>query len=160
MAEEIVYLTQKAIDELKEELRELRTTGRDNIAEKIKEAKSFGDLSENSEYDEAMSDQAKLEAHIADIEYTLNHAKVLDESTLSTERVHTGLSVRVYDRTFEEECTYHIVGVPQANPALNRISDESPIGKGLLGHKVGDVVIVEIPNGNDEMEVLEIFKGE
>ena len=158
MADEYV-LPQKVIDELKEELRELRTTGRDTIAEKIKEAKSFGDLSENSEYDEAMSDQAKMEARIADIEYMLAHAKVLDESTLSTERVHTGLSVRVYDRTFEEECTYHIVGVPQANPAEDKISDESPIGKGLLGHKVGDVVTVEIPNGFDEMEILEIFKG-
>ena len=158
MADEYV-LPQKVIDELKEELRELRTTGRDTIAEKIKEAKSFGDLSENSEYDEAMSDQAKMEARIADIEYMLAHAKVLDESTLSTERVHTGLSVRVYDRTFEEECTYHIVGVPQANPAEDKISDESPIGKGLLGHKVGDVVTVEIPNGYDEMEILEIFKG-
>ncbi len=158
MADEYV-LPQKVIDDLKEELRELRTTGRDTIAEKIKEAKSFGDLSENSEYDEAMSDQAKMEARIADIEYMLAHAKVLDESTLSTERVHTGLSVRVYDRTFEEECTYHIVGVPQANPAEDKISDESPIGKGLLGHKVGDVVTVEIPNGYDEMEILEIFKG-
>ena len=158
MADEYV-LPQKVVDDLKEELRELRTTGRDTIAEKIKEAKSFGDLSENSEYDEAMSDQAKMEARIADIEYMLAHAKVLDESTLSTERVHTGLSVRVYDRTFEEECTYHIVGVPQANPAEDKISDESPIGKGLLGRKVGDVVTVEIPNGYDEMEILEIFKG-
>ncbi len=158
MADEYV-LPQKVIDDLKEELRELRTTGRDTIAEKIKEAKSFGDLSENSEYDEAMSDQAKMEARIADIEYMLAHAKVLDESTLSTERVHTGLSVRVYDRTFDEECTYHIVGVPQANPAEDKISDESPIGKGLLGRKVGDVVTVEIPNGYDEMEILEIFKG-
>ena len=68
-------------------------------------------------------------------------------------------SVRVYDRTFEEECTYHIVGVPQANPAEDKISDESPIGKGLIGHKVGDVITVEIPNGYDEMEILEIFKA-
>ena len=158
MADEYV-LPLNVIEQLKEELRELRTTGRNDIAEKIKEAKSFGDLSENSEYDEAMSDQAKMEARIADIEYMLAHAKVLDESTLSTERVHTGLSVRVYDRTFEEECTYHIVGVPQANPAEDKISDESPIGKGLLGRKVGDVVTVEIPNGYDEMEILEIFKG-
>ena len=158
MADEY-FLTQKAIDDLKEELRELRTTGRTDIAEKIKEAKSFGDLSENSEYDEAMSDQAKLEARIADIEYTLAHAKVLDENTLSTDHVHTGLSVRVYDRTFDEECVYHIVGVPQANPLEDKISDESPIGKGLLGKRVGDVVTVEIPTGYDEMEIKEIFKA-
>jgi len=159
MADEYVLLPQKVIDQLKEELKELRTTGRNDIAEKIKEAKSFGDLSENSEYDEAMSDQAKLEAKISEIEYTLSHAKVLDESTLTTETVHTGLSVKVYDKTFEEECVYHIVGVPQANPTEDKISDESPIGKGLLGHKVGDTVSVEIPNGYDEMEILEIFKA-
>jgi transcription elongation factor GreA len=158
MADEYI-LTQKAIDQLKDELRELRTTGRTDIAEKIKEAKSFGDLSENSEYDEAMSDQAKLEARISDIEYMLAHAKVLDENLLSTDHVHTGLSVRIYDRTFDEECVYHIVGVPQANPAEDKISDESPIGKGLLGHKVGDIVTVEIPNGYDEMEIKEIFKA-
>ena len=158
MADEYV-LPQKVIDQLKEELRELRTNGRTDIAEKIKEAKSFGDLSENSEYDEAMSDQAKLEARISDIEYTLAHAKVLDENLLSTDHVHTGLSVKIYDRTFKEECVYHIVGVPQANPAEDKISDESPIGKGLLGKKVGDVITVEIPNGYDEMEILEIFKA-
>ncbi len=157
MADEYV-LPQKVIENLKEELRELRTTGRNDIAEKIKEAKSFGDLSENSEYDEAKSDQAKLEARIAEIEYTLSHATVLDESTLSTDVVHTGLSVKVHDKTFDETVIYHIVGAPQANPAEDKISDESPVGKELLGHKVGDTVIVEIPTGNDEIEILEIFK--
>ena len=77
----------------------------------------------------------------------------------SHHHVHTGLSVRVHDRTFDEDCVYHIVGVPQANPAEDKISDESPIGKGLIGHKVGDVITVEIPNGYDEMEILEIFKA-
>ncbi len=157
MAEEYV-LPQKVIEKFKEELRELRTTGRNDIAEKIKEAKSFGDLSENSEYDEAKSDQAKLEARIAEIEYTLAHAIVLDESALSTEMVHTGLSVKVYDRTFDETVVYHIVGAPQANPVDNKISDESPVGKELLGHKVGDVISVDIPTGVDEIEILEIFK--
>ncbi len=158
MADEYV-LPLKVIEQLKEELRELRTTGRNDIAEKIKEAKSFGDLSENSEYDEAKSDQAKLEARIAEIEYTLSHATVLDESTLSTESVHTGLSVKVLDRTYNEELIYHIVGAPQANPMQNKVSDESPVGKALLGHKVGDVVIAETPAGNDEIEILEIFKN-
>ena len=158
MADEYV-LPLKVIEQLKEELRELRTTGRNDIAEKIKEAKSFGDLSENSEYDEAKSDQAKLEARIAEIEYTLSHATVLDESTLSTESVHTGLSVKVFDKTYNEELVYHIVGAPQANPMQNKVSDESPVGKALLGHKVGDVVIAETPAGNDEIEILEIFKS-
>lgn len=158
MADEFL-LTQSAVDELKEELKYLRTTRRNEVAEKIKEAKSFGDLSENSEYDEAKSDQAKLEARIAEIEYTLSHATVLDESTLSTESVHTGLSVKVFDRTYNEELVYHIVGAPQANPMQNKVSDESPVGKALLGHKVGDVVVAETPAGNDEIEILEIFKS-
>jgi transcription elongation factor GreA len=158
MADEYV-LPLNVIEQLKEELRELRTTGRNDIAEKIKEAKSFGDLSENSEYDEAKSDQAKLEARILEIEYTLNHATVLDESTLSTEKVYTGLSVRIYDKTYDEEVVYHIVGTPQADPMNNKVSDESPVGKELLGHKVGDVVTVETPMGNDVIEILEIFKA-
>ncbi len=158
MAEEYV-LPLKVIEQYKEELKELRTTGRNDIAEKIKEAKSFGDLSENSEYDEAKSDQAKLEARILELEYIVSHATVLDESTISTETVHTGLSVKVFDRTYGEEDIYHLVGSPQADPLANKISDESPIGKALLGHKVGDIVLIEIPDGNDEIEILEIFKA-
>ncbi len=157
MAEEYV-LPLKVIENLKEELKELRTTGRADIAEKIKEAKSFGDLSENSEYDEAKSDQAKLEARILEIEYTLNHATVLDESTLSTETVHTGLFVKLYDKTYEEEVVYQVVGAPQADPINNKVSDESPVGKALLGHCVGDIVTVETPAGNCVLEILEIFK--
>lgn len=156
MAAEIV-LTQAELEQLKEELRYLRTTGRNDIAEKIKEAKSFGDLSENSEYDEAKNDQAKLEARIAELEYTLNNATVLDESNLSTETVRTGLAVKVFDKTYEEEVIYHIVGA-HADPMNNKISDESPVGKELLGHKIGDVVIVETPGGNDTIEILDIFK--
>ncbi len=158
MAEEYV-LPLKVIEQYKEELKELRTTGRNDIAEKIKEAKSFGDLSENSEYDEAKSDQAKLEARILELEYIVSHATILDESTISTETVHTGLSVKVFDRTYGEEDVYHVVGSPQADPLANKISDESPVGKALLGHKVGDVVLIEIPDGNDEIEILEIFKA-
>ncbi|MBR3766920.1 MAG: transcription elongation factor GreA [Clostridia bacterium] len=157
MAEEYV-LPLKVIEELKDELKILRTTGRNDMAEKIKEAKSFGDLSENSEYDEAKSDQAKLEARIREIEYTLSHATVLDESALTTETVHTGLSVKIYDKTYDEEVTYKVVGAPQADPINNKISDESPVGKELLGHKVGDVVTVETPAGNTVLEILEIFK--
>ncbi len=158
MADEYV-LPLNVIEQLKEELHELRTTGRNDIAEKIKEAKSFGDLSENSEYDEAKSDQAKLEARILEIEYTLNHATVLDESALSTEKVYTGLSVRIYDKTYDEEVVYQLVGAPQADPMNNKVSDESPVGKELLGHKVGDVITVETPMGNDVIEILEIFKA-
>ena len=156
MADEYV-LPLNVIEQLKEELRELRTTGRNDIAEKIKEAKSFGDLSENSEYDEAKSDQAKLEARILEIEYTLSHATVLDESTLSTEKVYTGLKVRVSSEEFGEE-EYLLVGAPQADPMHFKLSDESPVGKALLGHKVGDIVTVETPMGNEVIKILEISK--
>lgn len=157
MAEEFLF-TQAAIDDLKAQLVELRTTKRQEVAEKIKEAKSFGDLSENSEYDEAKSEQAKLEAHIAELEYTLQHAKLIDESTLATDSVHIGSFVKVYDPEFNEEVKYQIVGFTQADPIENKISDESPIGKALLGHKAGDVVDVETPGGVVRLEIREIVK--
>lgn len=157
MADEYV-LPLKVIEKYKAELKDLRSNGRNDIAEKIKEAKSFGDLSENAEYDEAKSDQAKLEARIAELEYMLAHATVLDESALTTDKVETGLYVKVEDKTYNEADVYQIVGSPQANPIENRISDESPIGRTLLGHKVGDHVIVEAPTGNIELVVLEISK--
>lgn len=157
MADEYV-LPLKVIEKYKAELKDLRSNGRNDIAEKIKEAKSFGDLSENAEYDEAKSDQAKLEARIAELEYMLAHATVLDESALTTDKVETGLFVKVEDKTYNETDVYQIVGSPQANPIENRISDESPIGRTLLGHKVGDHVLVEAPNGNIELVVLEISK--
>ena len=157
MADEFL-LTQAAVDELKEKLVEMRTTRRHEVAEKIKEAKSFGDLSENSEYDEAKSEQAKLEASIAELEYTLQHVKIIDESTLGTDTVHIGSFVKVFDKEFNEEVKYQIVGFPQADPLENKLSDESPIGKGLLGHKVGDVVEVETPGGVIALEIREISK--
>ncbi len=157
MADEFL-LTQAAVDELKAELKYLRTTRRNEVAEKIKEAKSFGDLSENSEYDEAKSEQAKLEAQITEMEYTLQHVKIIDESALGTDTVHIGSFVTVYDSTFDEEVKYQIVGFPQADPLENKISDESPVGKGLLGHKVGDIIEVETPGGVMKLEIKEISK--
>ena len=151
-------LTQEVYDQLKEELKELLATGRADIAEKLKEAKSFGDLSENSEYDEAKSDQAKMEARIAELQNIINNATILDSSQLSTETVHTGLVVKIFDRTYNDTAEYHIVGAPQADPMQNMISDESPVGKALLGHKVGDTVHVEIPDGFDDLEILNIYR--
>lgn len=155
---DVYELPAAVVEQLKQELKELRTTGRNDIAEKIKEAKSFGDLSENAEYDEAKSDQAKLEARIQEIEYTLSNCVILDESALTTERVHTGLSVKVHDKMFNEEVVYHIVNAPQASPLENKISDESPVGKALMNKCVGDTVSVEIPAGVNEFTILEIFK--
>ena len=157
MADEFI-LTQAGLEELKAELRELRTTGRTDIAEKIKEAKSFGDLSENSEYDEAKSDQGKLEARIAEIEYMLQHVRIVDEDTLSTETVHVGSKVVIRDEEFKENLEYRIVGFPQADPMKNKISYESPVGKALLGHKIGDTVEAETPTGFVKFKILEISK--
>lgn len=157
MADEFI-LTQAGLEELKAELKQLRTTGRTDIAEKIKEAKSFGDLSENSEYDEAKSDQGKLEARIAEIEYMLQHIKIVDEDNLSTETVHVGSKVKFLDYEFNEEVEYQIVGFPQADPAKNKISDESPVGKALLGSKIGDEVEVETPGGFLKFKILSISK--
>ena len=157
MADEFL-LTQSAVDELKEELKYLRTTRRNEVAEKIKEAKSFGDLSENSEYDEAKSEQGKLEAQITELEYTLQHVKIIDESVLSSDTVHIGSFVTVYDHEYDEEVKYQIVAFTQADPISNKISDESPIGKALLGHKAGDVVDVETPGGMIKLEIKDISK--
>lgn len=157
MAEEFL-LTQSAVDDIKEQLKYLRTTRRNEVAEKIKEAKSFGDLSENSEYDEAKSEQGKLEAQITELEYTLQHVKIIDESVLGTDSIHMGSIVKVYDHTYEEEVQFQIVVFTQADPINNKISDDSPIGKALLGHKVGDMVDVEAPGGMIKLEIREISK--
>ena len=151
-------MSQERLDELKKELEYLQTVREKEVSEQIKEARSFGDLSENSEYDEAKSDQAKMEARIAELQNIINNATILDSSQLSTETVHTGLVVKIYDRTYNDTAEYHIVGAPQADPMQNMISDESPVGKALLGHKVGDTVHVEIPDGFDELEILNIYR--
>lgn len=147
MAQDIV-LTQEGYDELKEKLRVLKSEGRSDIAEKLKVARSFGDLSENSEYDEAKSEQAKLEAEINDIEAMLSRATIIDEETANSEVVHLGSIVTIKGtEKGSVEKTYTITGFAQANPTAGKISDESPVGKALLGHKVGDKVEVEAPRG-------------
>ncbi len=147
MAQDIV-LTQEGYDELKAKLRVLKSEGRSDIAEKLKVARSFGDLSENSEYDEAKSEQAKLEAEINDIEVMLSRATIIDEETANSEIVHLGSVVTIKSTARgSAEKTYTITGFAQANPAEGKISDESPVGKALLGHKVGDKVEVEAPRG-------------
>ncbi len=152
-------MTQAAYDKKKAELEELKTTGRDQIAERIKEARSFGDLSENSEYDEALNDQAKLEAKISQLEDDLKDVEILDESSINTEIVHFGSKVRILDAEYEEEEEYKILGESQANPDEGIISDQSAVGKALLGHKVGDEVEVSLPNGSTiTFKILEISK--
>ncbi len=150
-------LTIEALKELEAELDQLKVEGRKEAAEKIKLAKSFGDLSENSEYDEAMNDQAKLEARISEIEHILKNAKVLDVESLGNENVHIGSVVKIVDKK-KKEFVYTIVGFAQADPAAGKISDESPVGKALIGHKVGDKVTVETPNGALQFKIAEILK--
>lgn len=153
-----VLLTDEGLKKLEAELDELKTVKRKEIAEKIKVALSFGDLSENSEYDEAKNEQAIVEARIASIENTLKNVKVINEDELSTEIIHVGSKVTVRDAGFDDVCDYKIVGSSEADPVNGRISDESPVGKALVGHRVGDVVEVETPAGVTSFEVLEISK--
>lgn len=161
MAKQVI-LTEEGLALLESELEELKSVKRKEIAEKIKVALSFGDLSENSEYDEAKNDQAMIEARIADIEAMLKNAKVIDESELDTDSVGVGskievrVTVHATGETSEKE--YRIVGSNEANPRAGRISDESAIGKALLEHAVGDKVEVEVPAGVMTYEVLSISK--
>ena len=146
MAQDIV-LTKEGYEELKEKLALLKS-GRSDIAEKLKVARSFGDLSENSEYDEAKSEQAKLEAEINDIEAMLMRATIMDEENVNSEVVHLGSVVTIKGTAKgSAEKTFTITGFAQADSTKGKISDESPVGKALLGHKVGDKVSVEAPRG-------------
>ena len=149
-------MSQERYDELKHELEYSKTTRADEIAELIKEARGFGDLSENSEYDEAKNDQAKVEARIVELEAMLKNAKVIDEEELGDDVVHIGSKVRVFDIEFDEEIEYQVVGSAEADPRSGKISDESPVGRALLGAKVGDVVEAEAPGGIVKFEIRNI----
>lgn len=153
-----VLLTQQGLENLEKELEELKTIKRKEIAEKIKVALSFGDLSENSEYDEAKNEQAIVEARIATVEAMLKNVKIIDESDLSTEKIHVGSKIKIKDLEYNEVCEYKIVGSSESDPLNGLISDEAPVGAGLLGHKVGEKVEIETPAGVVMYEVLEIFK--
>ncbi len=150
-------LTLEALKELEAELEQLKTVGRKEAAEKIKVARSFGDLSENSEYDEAMSDQAKLEARISEVEHIIKHAKIIDVDSLGTENIHIGSTVTLVDKK-KKEYTYTIVGFAQADPKNGKISDESPVGKALIGHKKGDKVLIDVPSGQLQFKITDIAK--
>ena len=158
MVNKQTILTGEGLSKLEEELEELKTVKRQEVAAKIKVALSFGDLSENSEYDEAKNEQAMVEARIAQVEALLKNVHVLDDSDLPTDIVSIGSKVLLKDIEFDEDVEYYIVGSTEADPSEGKISDESPVGKALLGHRVGDRVEVEVPSGMIEFEVLEISK--
>jgi transcription elongation factor GreA len=153
-----VILTDEGLKKLEDELEELKTEKRKEIAEKIKVALSFGDLSENSEYDEAKNEQAMIESRIAVIEAMLKNVKLIDDDEINTESVNLGSKVKVLDVEFNEEIVYSIVGSTEADPDEDRISDESPVGSALLNHKVGETVIAETPGGSIELKILDIAK--
>lgn len=155
-----ILLTSAGLRELQEELEQLKTEGRKDITEKIKVALSFGDLSENSEYDEAKSEQGKLEARISEIEAMLERAKILDEGNMNNAEVHIGSKIRVRDVELGVEEDYQIVGFAQANPDVGLISDESPVGKALLGHREGEKVDVEVPAGTIAFEIVKIYPND
>jgi transcription elongation factor GreA len=142
-----VLLTPEGLDKLKDEIEHLSTVKRREVAERIKEAREFGDISENSEYDDAKNEQAMLEARIASLEEKLRSASVIDASELDSNVVRVGSLVSVKDEGSGKSLKYTIVGSTEANPSENRLSNESPVGKGLLGRKKGDTVKVQLPNG-------------
>ncbi len=153
-----VLLTQEGYDKLEKELDYLRTEKRAEVAERIKVALGFGDLSENSEYDEAKTAQAENEAKIADLENKIRYAKIIDEAEIDTKTVQVGNVVKVYDMEFEEEETYTIVGSTEVDLSQNKISNESPIGAALMGAKKGQIVEVNAPAGIIKYKVLSITK--
>lgn len=158
MEEKEVLLTQEGYDNLEKELEYLKTEKRTEISERIKVALGFGDLSENSEYDEAKNAQADNEIKIAELENKLRYAKIINESEIDTKSVQVGNRVKVLDVEFNEELEYTIVGSTEVNLAENKISNESPIGKALLGAKKNEVVEAQTPGGIVQFKVLAIKK--
>ena len=155
-----VILTPEGLEKLKDEIEYLSTTKRREVAERIKEAREFGDISENSEYDDAKNEQAMLESRIASLEDKLRSASVIDASELSADVVRVGSVVHVKDAGSGRELVYTIVGSTEANPSENRLSNESPVGKGLLGRRRGDTVKVQLPSGKQrELTVTDIEVG-
>ena len=155
MAEQYI-MTQKGYDEAKDKLKYLQTVKRQEIVERIAEARSHGDLSENAEYDAARNEQAANELEITELDYKLKHAKILMENT-DTSFVHIGSKVKVYDEDMDEEAVYEITGSTESNAIENKISNDSPVGKALLGHKVGESVKINAPYGEYILKIMEIF---
>lgn len=156
---ETTILTAAGAEELEKQLEYLKTVARKEIAEQIKTAREFGDLSENAEYDEAKNEQSRIEGEIMRIEARLRSAQVIDESEISTRNVTLGSRVAVLEEGQDEQFTYTIVGSTEANPVEGRISNESPVGAALLGHQKDDEVEVQTPGGTIVYKILEITRG-
>ncbi|MDR3050710.1 MAG: transcription elongation factor GreA [Oscillospiraceae bacterium] len=148
----------EGMQKLKDELEHYKNVRRTEIAEQIKVAIAFGDLSENAEYDEAKNEQSRVEHHILDLENIIRNAQVIEEGDITTDRVGIGSHVKLLDVGTKEELDYAIVGVPEADPLQNRISNESPVGSALLGHRVGEVVEIAVPSGVWRVRLLDIHR--
>lgn len=153
-----ITLTAEGLKKIQNEYETLTTITRKEVAEKIKVARSFGDLSENSEYDEAKNEQARVEARISELESMLKNYTIIDDSSVDKTKVHLGLKVKVLDVEFNEEMVYTVVGKAEADPINGTISNDSPVGKALIGAKVGQTVTAETPAGELKFKVLEISK--
>ncbi len=153
-----IKLTDEGLKKLQDELETLKTEGRTEIAEKIKVARGYGDLSENSEYDEAKNEQAKIEARIIELENMLKNVEIIVEKKSATKTVTVGSKVKVLDVEFDEEMEFRVVGSAEADPAKGYISDESPVGKALLGRKAGETVKAETPDGEIDFKIVAISK--
>ena len=158
MEEKEVILTQEGFDKLEEQLNYLKTEKRTEIAERIKIARGFGDLSENAEYDEAKNAQAENEQAIAELETKIRNAKIIDSKEIDTKTVQVGNLVKLLDLEFDEEALYTIVGSTEVNLAENKISNESPMGKALIGRKKGETIEVDAPAGIIKFKILAIKK--
>ncbi|WP_352404265.1 transcription elongation factor GreA [Sporanaerobacter acetigenes] len=158
MTEKEVFLTVEGLKKLEDELDELKTVRRKEVAERIKQALAFGDISENAEYDEAKNEQAQLEERIVKLENMLRNAKIIDDEDISTDRVSIGSRVCVKDLEYDEEIEYTIVGSAEADPYEGKISNESPVGNAILGRKKGDIVEVQVPDGKIKYEILSIAR--
>lgn len=159
MAEEKKTLyTEEGFKVLSDELDYLKNTKIQEVKEALKEARAFGDLSENSEYDEAKNEQAKVVSRIAELEELISNAQIISETEIQEDVINLGSVVQVHDFAFDEDIEYYIVGSNEANPLLGRISDLSPIGSAMLGHRAGDEVIFEAPNGEAKIKILSVHR--
>ena len=158
MSEQDVILTREGLEQLEQELEHLRTVKRTEVKERLKEAIALGDLSENSEYDDAKNEQAFMEGRILELEKMIRNAKVIEDGVQQEGAITVGSLVTVKDIEFDEITEYRLVGTVEADPMNNRISNESPVGRALLGHKAGEIIDVEVPAGIIQLEIVSISK--
>ncbi len=158
MSEQDVILTREGLEQLEQELENLRTVKRTEVKERLKEAIALGDLSENSEYDDAKNEQAFMEGRILELEKMIRNAKIIEDGAQMADVITVGSVVTVKDIEFDEITEYRLVGTVEADPMNNRISNESPVGRALLGHKAGEIIDVEVPAGVIQLEIIEISK--